>query len=85
MGCSDKESVQSQNLISASQLLAKRITINDFDQDKSENKLSEEEFIKKIESESIFYNGKGLNEHENEFQQCISIVKKNVWSDQLSK
>ena len=75
MGCSDKEFVQSQNLISSSQLLAERITINDFDQNNSV-KLSEEEFIKTIESESIFYNRKKLSEHENEFLQCNSIVKK---------
>ena len=76
MGCSEKESVQSQNLIGRSQLLAERITINHFDQNISANKLSEEEFIKTIDSESIFYNRKKLSEHETEFQQCISIVKK---------
>ena len=76
MGCSEKESVQSQNLIGRSQLLAERITINHFDQNISTNKLSEEEFIKTIDSESIFYNRKKLSEHENEFQQCISNVKK---------
>ncbi|MEC7193034.1 MAG: hypothetical protein VXW13_06040, partial [SAR324 cluster bacterium] len=56
MGCSDKESVHSQNQISSSQLLAERIKINDFDQNHSANKLSTAEFIKTIESESIFYN-----------------------------
>jgi len=76
MGCSEKESVQSQNLIGRSQLLAERITINHFDQNISANKLSEEEFIKTIDSESIFYNRKKLSEHETEFQQCISNVKK---------
>ena len=76
MGCSEKESVQSQNQIGRSQLLAERITINQFDQNISANKLSEEEFIKTIDSESIFYNRKKLSEHETEFQQCISIVKK---------
>ena len=76
MGCSEKESVQSQNLIGRSLLLAERITINHFDQNISANKLSEEEFIKTIDSESIFYNRKKLSEHETEFQQCISNVKK---------
>lgn len=76
MGCSDKESVQSKDLNSASQLLAERIKINEFDQDNSPNKLSVEEFIKTIKSESIFYNRKKLNENETKFQHCISIVKK---------
>ena len=35
MGCNDKEFVQSKNLISDSQLLAKRININEFYQDSS--------------------------------------------------
>jgi len=76
MGCSEKESVESQNLIGRSQLLAERITINHFNQNISANKLSEEEFIKKINSESIFYNRNKLSKHETEFQQCISNVKK---------
>ena len=35
MGCNNKESVQSKNLISDSQLLAERININEFYQDSS--------------------------------------------------
>ncbi len=75
-GCSENESFQSQNIISGSQLYARRITINDFDQNNSANKLSKEEIIRRIESESIFYNEKKLDKLENEFQQCISAIKK---------
>jgi len=76
MGCNDKESVQSKNLVSDSQLLAERININEFDQDSSPNKLSEAEIVKTIESESIFYNKKSLSKNENAFLQCISVIKK---------
>jgi len=76
MGCNDKKSVQSKNLISDSQLLAERININKFDQGSSTNKLSEAEIVKTIESESIFYNRKSLSKNENAFLQCISVIKK---------
>ena len=76
MGCNDKESVQSKNLIRDSQLLAERININEFDQDSSPNKLSEAEIVKTIESESIFYNRKSLSKNEKKFLQCISVIKK---------
>ena len=74
--CSEDGAVQSQNVINGSQLLAEKITMNDFDNNNSVTKLSEEEMIRKIESESIFYNRKNLDKLENEFQQCISVIKK---------
>ncbi len=76
MGCNDKESVQSKNLISDSQLLAERININEFYQDSSPKKLSEAEIVKTIESESIFYNRKSFSKNKTHFCNVSRLSKK---------